>query len=91
MARDRIQQRNAERLDIGARLGAHVDPEIVSGHERGLASVLDREVSVRPGHDAGDGTGGRQHAHLLRLELLVPQRMARSAADPMEPQVAVVS
>ena len=50
------------------------------------AGVLGREVSVRYGNHAGDGSGGRQHAYLLRLELLVPQRMSGSAADPMEPQ-----
>ena len=37
---DGIEQRDAERLDLGARLGAHVDPEIVGGHDRGLARVL---------------------------------------------------
>ena len=72
MAPDGIQERNAERLDLGARLGPHVQPEIVSRGHRGLVRVLRCEVPIRPGDHSGDGSRGRQHPHLLRLELLIP-------------------
>ena len=90
MTPDGIQQRNPERLDLGARLGPHVQPEIVSRGHRGLVRVLLCEVPVRPGDHARDRPGGRQHPHLLRLELLIPQRVPRSAADPVQPQIPIV-
>ena len=90
VARHGIQQGYAERVDVGARLGPHIEPEIVSGHDCRFRGVLGREVSVCYRNNAGHGSGSRQYAYLLRLELLVPQRMSGSSADPMEPQVAIV-
>ena len=78
MARHGIEQGDAERLDVRTRFDARIDPELVMCHQRGLVGVLGGEVSVRSRDDARDGPGGRQHSHLLRLELLVPQRVRRS-------------
>ena len=72
MTPDGVQQRNPQRLDLGPRLGPHVQPENVGGGYRGRVRVLLCEVSVRPGDHTSDGPGDRQHAHLLRLELLIP-------------------
>ena len=72
MTPDWVQERNPERLDLGARLGADVQPQIVSSGNRGLVRVLLCKMPVRPGDHSGNRSGGRHHAHLLRLELLIP-------------------
>jgi hypothetical protein len=91
MAHDWVEQRDAEGCDVRARLCSDIDPEIVGRHSSSfIVGVLRSEVLVRSGNDSGDGAGRRQHPDLLRFELLIPQRMSGSGADPMQAQITIV-
>src|ERR1019366_6391705 len=88
-----IEERDAEFLDVRARRRADVDPDLVDAYDGGVGAVLLREVSVEDrthSEHAVLAAVGREYAHALRLERLVPERMRRHRAGAMQAHVALI-